>query len=131
MTTGSPPITLRQSHPIRKGQLLEIIIRIDVLRPLHQNESRVISAVITRWEPLAVNAGYFMFALVIRVVDDTIDPGVRDVISGLEYISNFSHVSLLWGLGICRTREELDFRPQNSKPWHIRCKGFHFGLSKG
>jgi hypothetical protein len=68
-----------------------MIIRINVLCPLHQHEAGVISAVIARREPLSVYAGYFMLFPVMRVVNDTVDTRVGNVIAGLEYIANFSH----------------------------------------
>jgi hypothetical protein len=62
-----------------------------VLRPLHQHEAGVISAMIARRELLSVDAGYFMLFPVNRVMNDTVDTGVGNYVAGRKYIANFSH----------------------------------------
>jgi hypothetical protein len=90
---GLQPTTLAQSrrHRITKRAVFEPVVLINMQRGNAQNESRMIAAAARR-EPLAEHAGYVMRLYVSGVVYYSVNARMRNLITGLEFITNPCHL---------------------------------------
>jgi hypothetical protein len=75
---------------------LEVVMRLDMVRRVHKNETWMCASVARR-ERLPVYAGDLMFLRVLGIVNYLVDARMRNLLSGLEYVSNVSHSSPLRG----------------------------------
>ncbi len=72
--------------------LLKVLVALDMLRGTYEDESNVMTAMITWRKLFPVHACYFVLCGVMRIVNDFINPRTFDGITGLEFISYLGHL---------------------------------------
>jgi hypothetical protein len=72
---------------------LEVVMGIDVLATAHEEEPRVLANPTLR-KALPVEAGDLVRFVVLRVVEDPVDPGMLHTIARFEHVAQGCHIDL-------------------------------------
>lgn len=77
--------------------LFEVLVALNMLSRVSQHEPYVVSAMVARRKPLSVDACNLVLDGVVRIVDNSVNSGVRNIITWFEFVTYACHVpSLPW-----------------------------------
>jgi hypothetical protein len=81
------------SYIAHKSLAFEVLVVLNVLRCVFENEPYMMPTMIAGGKALAKYACNFMLLRMVRIVHNFVNPGMRNLISRLEFITNVSHIS--------------------------------------